>query len=91
MQTGNLVWLMKGSPLYETLATTEGGTTRHYTGHITESKMGIEVQRVEEMGVEHAGQSEARLVAWSHVLVDGQLVWTRSRLLKLASDVGDRQ
>jgi len=48
------------------------------------------VQRVEELGVERAGQSEARLVSWTQVLVGGQLVWTRTWLLELASDVGDR-
>ena len=81
MQTGELVWLMKGSPLYEVIATTDGGTTRHYTGYIPEATMGIEVERVEEMGVEHPGQSEERLVRWSQVLVDGRLVWTRTVLL----------
>lgn len=90
MTTGNLVWLKKGTPLYEVLATAVGGTTRHYSGHIPEVTMGIEVQRVEELGVEHAGQSEARLVSWTRVLVGGQLVWTRTWLLELASDVGDR-
>ena len=88
MQTGELVWLMKGSPIYEMLAKTDGGTTRHYAGYIPEVTMGIEVERVEELGVEHAGQSEARLVSWSQVLVDDRLVWTRTRLLKLASEVG---
>jgi hypothetical protein len=88
--TGSLVWLKKGTPLYEVLAASDGGTTRHYSGHIPEVTMGIEVDRVEELGVEHAGQSEARLVSWSQVLVGGQLVWTRTRLLELASVVGDR-
>ena len=90
MQTGELVWLMKGCPIYEILATTAGGTTRHYAGYIPEVTMGIEVARVEEMGVEHPGQIEERMVRWSQVLVDGQLVWTRTRLLELASDAGDR-
>ena len=90
MTTGSLVWLKKGTPLYEVLAASDGGTTRHYSGHIPEVTMGIEVDRVEELGVEHAGQSEARLVSWSQVLVGGQLVWTRTRLLELASVVGDR-
>ena len=90
MQTGELVWLMKGSPLYEAPSEAIGVATRHYIGYIPEVTMGVEVQRVEEMGVEHAGQSEARLVAWSQVLVDGQLVWTKTRLLELASDAGDR-
>ena len=81
MGTGELVWLMKGSPIYEMLAKTDGGTTRHYAGYIPEVTMGIEVERVEEMGVEHPGQSEERLVSWSQVLVDGRLVWTRTVLL----------
>ena len=81
MQTGELVWLMKGSPIYEMLAKTDGGTTRHYAGYIPEVTMGIEVERVEELGVEHAGQSEARLVSWSQVLTGGQLVWMRTSLL----------
>lgn len=82
MQTGELVWLMKGSPLYEVIATTDGGTTRHYTGYIPEATMGIEVERVEELGVEHPGQSEVRMVRWSQVLAGGQLVWTRTKLLR---------
>ena len=81
MGTGELVWLMKGSPIYEMLAKIGGGTTRHYAGYIPEVTMGIEVQRVEEMGVEHPGQSEERLVRWSQVLTGGQLVWMRTSLL----------
>jgi hypothetical protein len=81
VETGKLVWLMKGSPIYEELAKIGGGTTRHYVGYIPEVTMGIEVERVEEMGVEHPGQSEARAVRWSQVLVDGRLVWTRTVLL----------
>ena len=86
MQTGELVWLMKGSPIYEMLAKTDGGTTRHYAGYIPEVTMGIEVERVEEMGVEHPGQSEERLVSWSQVLAGGQLVWTRTSLLRRGED-----
>ena len=88
MQTGELVWLMQGCPLYEAPSEAIGVATRHYTGHITEATMGIEVERVEEMGVEHPGQSEARLVRWSQVLVDDRLVWTRTRLLKPANEAG---
>ena len=86
MQTGELVWVMKGSPIYEILDKTDGGTTRHYTGYIPEVTMGIEVERVEELGVEHPGQSEARLVSWSQVLAGGQLVWTRTSLLRRGED-----
>ena len=43
---------------------------------------GIEVAREEEMGVEHPGQSEERMVRWSQVLVDGRLVWMRTSLLR---------
>ena len=82
MQTGELVWLMKGSPIYEMLAKIGGGTTRHYAGYIPEVTMGIEVAREEEMGVEHPGQSEERVVRWSQVLTGGQLVWTRTSLLR---------
>lgn len=82
MRTGELVRLMKGSPIYEILATTGGGTTRHYAGYIPEVTMGIEVERVEELGVEHPGQSEVRMVRWSQVLVDGRLVWMRTSLLR---------
>lgn len=87
METGELVWLMKGSPIYEDLAKTDGGTTRHYAGYIPEVTMGIEVARVEEMGVvEHPGQSEARMVRWSQVLVAGRLVWMRTSLLRRGED-----
>lgn len=86
METGDLVWLMKGSPIYEDLAKIGGGTTRHYAGYIPEVTMGIEVARVEEMGVEHPGQSEERMVRWSQVLTGGQLVWTRTGLLRRGED-----
>ena len=86
METGELVWLMKGSPIYEDLAKIGGGTTRHYAGYIPEVTMGIEVQREEEMGVEHPGQREERMVRWSQVLVDGRLVWTRTSLLRRGED-----
>jgi len=33
------------------------------------------------MGFEYPGQQDARLVAWSQVLLDGRLVWVRTRLL----------
>ena len=88
MGTGELVWLMKGSPIYEMLAKTDGGTTLHYAGYLPEATMGFEVLREEKHDFETAGQSEARLVSWSQVLVDDRLVWTRTRLLKLASEVG---
>ena len=77
---------MKGSPIYEMLAKTGGGTTRHYAGYIPEVTMGIEVEREEEMGVEHPGQSEERMVRWSQVLVDGRLVWMRTSLLRRGED-----
>lgn len=83
MKTGKLVWLMKGSPLYEHPSTSVGVTTRHFTGFIAEEggRYAVEVQRVEELGVEHAGQHDPRMISWSQVLVDGQLVWTKTRLL----------
>ena len=90
MQTGELVWLMQGCPLYEAPSEAIGVATRHYTGHITEATTGVEVQRVEVNDYEHQGQREARLISWSQVLVNGQLSWTRTRLLELASDAGDR-
>lgn len=90
MTTGNLVWLMKGAPLYEAPSASIGVATRHYTGHITAMTMGVEMQRIEVNDYEHQGQREARLVSWSQVLVNGQLSWTRTRLLELASDAGDR-
>lgn len=83
METGKLVWLMKGSPLYEHPSVSDGVTTRHFTGHIKEEagRYAVEMQRVEEMGFEFQGQHDARLVAWSQVLLDGRLVWVRTRLL----------
>lgn len=83
METGKLVWLMKGSPIYERPNTAGGVTDRHFTGYIEEEggRYAVEVQRVEEMGFEYPGQQDARLVAWSQVLLDGRLVWVRTRLL----------
>lgn len=86
MQTGELVWLMQGCPLYEAPSEAIGVATRHYTGHITEATMGVEVQRAE---VNDYGVREDRLVSWSQVLVGGQLVWTRTKLLRRPEgDVG---
>ena len=82
MKPGELVWLVKGSPLYEVMATTDGGTTRHYTGCIPELTMGIEVERVDTRGFEEQG------VRWSHVIVGDQLVWTRTSLLKPVREAG---
>lgn len=79
MQTGELVWLMQGCPLYEAPSEAIGVATRHYTGHITEATMGVEVQRAE---VNDYGVREARLVSWSQVLVGGRLVWTRTKILR---------
>ena len=87
MQTGELVWLMQGSPLYEEPSEAIGVATRHYTGHITEATMGVEVQRADVNGYEHQVQREARLVSWSQVLVGGQLAWTRTKLLRRLEDV----
>ena len=78
MQTGELVWLMKGSPIYEMLAKTDGGTTRHYVGHIPEVTMGIEVQREEGQGFTYNNGEKIR---WSQVLLGGRLVWMRTVLL----------
>lgn len=88
MQTGSLVWLMKGSPLYEFQLMKDGRTTLHYAGYLPEVTMGFEVLREEKHDFETAGQSEARMVSWSQVLVDDRLVWTRTRLLKPANEAG---
>jgi len=84
VETGKLVWLMKGSPLYERPNTADGVTDSHFTGYIEEEggRYAVEVQRVEEMGFEFQGQHDARLVAWSQVLLDGRLVWARTQLLR---------
>lgn len=79
METGKLVWLMKGSPIYDDLDKIGGGTTRNYAGHITEVTMGIEVQREEGQDYPHNNGEKIR---WSQVLVGGRLVWTRTVLLK---------
>lgn len=88
METGELVWLMKGSPLYEFQLMKDGRTSLHYAGYLPEATMGFEVLREEKHDFETAGQVEARKVSWSQVIVDGRLVWTRTRLLKLAGEAG---
>ena len=82
MKPGELVRLMKGSPLYEFQLMKDGRTTLHSAGYIPEETMGFEVLREEKHDFETAGQSEARMVRWSQGLVDGRLVWTRTVLLK---------
>ena len=83
METGKLVWLMKGSPIYERPNTAGGVTDSHFTGYVEEEagRYAVEVHRSKEMGFEFQGQHDARLVAWSQVLLDGRLVWVRTRLL----------
>lgn len=82
METGELVRLMKGSPLYEFQLMKDGRTVLHYAGYLQEEAMGFEVFREEKLDFETAGQREARMVRLSQVLVDGRLVWTRTVLLK---------
>lgn len=82
METGELVRLMKGSPLYEFQLMKDGRSILHYAGYLAEETMGFEVLREEKHDFETAGQSEARMVRWSQVLVDGRMVWTRTVLLR---------
>lgn len=81
MKPGNLVWLMTATPIYEVPAGDFEVACRHYTGHIPAVTMGVEVLRVEVNDYEYQGQREPRAVSWSQVLVDGKLVWTKTRLL----------
>ena len=77
MQTGELVRLIKGSPLYEILPTTHGERTRHYMGFLVESGLGVEVWR--EPGVSR--DTDGGLQLWSQVLLGGRLVWTTTGML----------
>lgn len=90
MEMGELVWLVKGSPIYEALSlSTDGGTTRHYRGYIPEATMGVEVQREEG---NDPGPAIHEKIKWSQVLVGGQLVWMRTSLLKPVREAGvDRE